>query len=482
MGEAGAFPIPAEFDLLIIGSGPAGHHAALEAAKANKTVGIIDRNFNLGGVCLHTGTIPSKTLREAVLFLSGFRQRSFYGRNYRVKAKIQIEDLMFRVSEVIKRQFAVLQDQLQRHGVVVIDGHANFTKDPHVLEVCGGERAQFFRAKNILICCGTRPARREDIPFETPQVYDSDEFIQVTEGEFPRSVIVVGGGVIGLEYASMAAALGSDVTVVEARDSLLSHVDQEITHGLMYHLRRSGVTFRLGEKVVSVDAPPGMPATAVLESGKTLAAEALLYAVGRQPNTDRINLEAIGLEPRDRGRIPVNEFFQTSIPHVYAAGDVVGFPSLASTSMEQGRAAACHMFHLPYRHRPDLLPFGIYTIPEISMVGKTEQQLTSEKIPYEIGVASFEEVAKAQIQGDQSGILKLIFNSEDLTLLGVHILGDGASELVHIGQTVMMSGGTVEVLRDTVFNYPSLAEAYRVAATNGLDRLRRRYPEPVATA
>lgn len=465
-----------DYDLLVIGSGPAGHNAAIESAKVGKRVGIVDRIFELGGVCLHTGTIPSKTLREAVLYLSGFRQRSFYGRGYRVKAQIQIEDLMFRVSEVIKRQYAVIQEQLQRHGIEVLDGHAKFCNDPHVLEVITGGVPRRYSAEFILIGCGTRPARRADVPFEAAQIYDSDEFIKVTQGDFPKSVIVVGGGVIGLEYASMAAALGSEVTVVEARQTLLQHVDSEITHELIHQLRRVGVTFRLGEKVARVEALDTIPLTAVarLESGKTLVAEALLYAIGRQPNTDLLNLDSIGLKPLERGHLQVNEFFQTAIPTIYAAGDVVGFPSLASTSMEQGREAACHMFGIPCNPRPDLLPFGIYTIPEIAVVGKNEAQLTEEKIPYEVGVAPFDEVAKAQIAGDHTGLLKLIFHSETLKILGVHILGDNASELVHIGQGHMMAGGTIEDLRETVFNYPSLAEAYRVAASNGLNKLRRR--------
>ena len=358
----------------------------------------------------------------------------------------------------------------------VIDGHAHFTEDPHQLEVVNSSSTRLFTGEKILIACGTRPARRPDIPFEALQVYDSDEFIQVTQGEFPKTVIVVGGGVIGLEYASMAAALGSEVTVVEVRDTLLQHVDPEITQSLMYQLRRAGVSFRLGEKVVQVEALDTSPLTAVahLESGKKLIAEALLYAVGRQPNTDRLSLEKVGITPSERGQMLVNEFFQTTIPHIYAAGDVVGFPSLASTSMEQGRLAACHMFGVNAIHRPELLPFGIYTIPEISMVGRNETQLTADRIPYEVGVAPFDEVAKAQITGDQTGLLKLIFHAESLKLLGVHIVGDNASELIHIGQTVMMTNGSVEMLRDTVFNYPSLAEAYRVAAVNGLDKMRRR--------
>ncbi|MBC8166404.1 MAG: Si-specific NAD(P)(+) transhydrogenase [Bryobacteraceae bacterium] len=463
-----------DFDLIVIGSGPAGQHAAIEAAKSGKRVGMADRMPDIGGVCLHTGTIPSKTLREAVLFLSGFRQRSFYGRGYRVKAKIQIEDLMLRVAQVITRQYAVIQEQLQRHDIEILDGLARFTEDPHVIEVSSSTKTRRCSTDFVLIACGTRPARRDDIPFEQPQVYDSDEFIQITEGELPKSIIVVGGGVIGLEYASMVAALGCEVTVVEAKPALLAFVDEEITQALMYHLRRTGVTFRLNETVVSVTAPDSQPATAHLASGKSLTAEALLYAVGRQPNTDRIGLDAIGIKAQERGQLTVNESYQTDLPHIYAAGDVVGFPSLASTSMEQGRIAACHMFGLPFEHRRELLPFAIYTIPEISMVGKNEKQLTDEKIPFEVGIAPFDEIAKAQMAGDQTGILKLIFHSVNHQLLGVHIIGDGASELVHIGQTLMMAAGTVEVLRDTVFNYPSLAEAYRVAATNGLDRLRLR--------
>ncbi len=463
-----------DYDLLVIGSGPAGHHAALEAAKMGKHVAVVDRNFDLGGVCLHTGTIPSKTLREAALYLSGFRQRSFYGRGYRVKAKIQIQDLMFRVSEVVKRQYQVIQDQLMRHQVEVVDGHAVFTSDPHELEVMGVDRTRRYSAQYVLIACGTRPSHIPGVPFEAPQVYDSDEFIQVTEGEFPKTLIVVGGGVIGLEYASMAAALGSDVTVVESRDTLLQHVDCEITAALMYHLRRNGVTFRMGETVTTITADSCGTATAHLESGKTLVAEALLYAIGRQPNTDKLNLEAIQLPVVDRGKLAVNDFFQTAISHIYAAGDVVGFPSLASTSMEQGRLAAHHMFGVAREHRPELLPFGIYTIPEISMVGQTEQQLTGSKIPYEVGVAAFDDVARAQIAGDQVGMLKLIFHADTLKLLGVHILGEGASELVHIGQMAMVAGNTLDMISETVFNYPSLGEAYRVAAANGLDRVRRR--------
>jgi NAD(P) transhydrogenase len=460
------------YDLIVIGSGPAGHHAAIEAAKVGKKVIVVDRMEWLGGACLHTGTIPSKTLREAVLYWSGFRQRTFYGKNFRLRPQIQLEDLMFRVAEVVKRHYEVIVDQLQRNGVKIANGWAKFA-GPHSILVDNDSGSSRLSADYILVACGTRPARGENIPFNESNIYDSDQFVRVTVGELPKSLIVVGGGVIGLEYASMMATLGVAVTVVEARESLLEHVDAEISETLSYNLRRAGVSFRLGETVSKITAPDAATVIATLESGKSLSASALLYAVGRQPNTDRLDTELAGFELDQRGRIKVNERYQTSVPHIYAAGDVVGAPALASASMAQGRLASRHMFGLPTPARPDLLPFGIYTIPEISMVGRNERQLTEAQIPYETGVAPFEEIAKAQISGDRVGLLKLIFHAEDLSVLGVHIVGEGASELVHIGHMAMLAGGTVETLAETVFNYPSLAEAYRAAATNGLDKLHR---------
>ncbi len=460
------------YDLAVIGSGPAGQKAAIAAAKLGKRVAIIDRGPMLGGVCLHTGTIPSKTLREAVLYLTGFRQRAFHGKDSAIKYRIEIDDLMSRVGEVVKWERAVVHDQLKRNDVQIVDGLARFV-EPHTLEVDTGEARGLVEGEHILIACGTRPSRPDHVPFKERRVLDSDDLVRAVSGELPKSVIVVGAGVIGLEYASMAAALGITVTIVEARDSMLAYVDEEITEALSYHLRRNGVTFRLGETVASISYDQTGPVIARLESGKTVSGDRLLYAVGRQPNTDRLNLDAVGLPVDDRGRISVNERFQTEVPHIYAAGDVIGFPSLASTSMEQGRLASCHMFGVPCTHAPDLLPYGIYSIPEISMVGKTERRLTEEKVPYETGVAHFEEIARAQIIGDRTGLLKLIFHADTRVLLGVHILGDGASELVHIGQSVMAAGQTVEWLRDCVFNYPTLAEAYRVAAINGLNKLQR---------
>jgi NAD(P) transhydrogenase len=439
------------YDLAVIGSGPAGQKGAIAAAKQGKHVAVADRFPMLGGACLHTGTVPSKTVREAALYLSGFRQRPFYGRDYTLKAEIRIEDLATRVAEVM----------------------AHF-RGPHTVCVETDDETVTLEADHVLVACGTRPTRPGDVPFEKRRVIDSDDIIQSVAGELPKSAIVVGAGVIGLEYASIAATLGIKVTVIETRESLLSYVDAEITEALTYHLRQNGVIFRLGEKVQSISTDENGPVVARLHSGKTVSADRLLYAVGRRPNTDRLKLEAAGLSTNERGRLEVNENFQTEVPHIYAAGDVIGFPSLASTSMEQGRLASCHMFGIPFRHVPELLPYGIYTIPEIAMVGRNEHQLTEEKLDYEVGLARFEEVAKAQIIGDRVGLLKLIFNSDSLELLGVHVIGDGAAELLHIGQSVMSAGGTIETLRDTVFNYPTLAEVYKVAAIHGLNRLQGR--------
>ena len=460
------------YDLVVIGSGPAGQKAAIAAAKLDKRVAVVDGRQMLGGVCLKTGTIPSKTLREAVLYLTGFRQRAFYGRDFRQKSHIELDDLNYRVQQVVERQQSVIHDQLIRNDVDLIEGMARF-RDPNELEVKTRDGNLVVGAEFVLIGCGTRPARAEGIPFDHKRVNDADQLLEHIKGEVIRTSIVVGAGVIGLEYASMMAALGIEVTLIDARDELLDFVDREMIDALTYHLRNHNVTFRLGEEVVSIATEGDEAVVAHLESGKTVRAEGLLYAVGRQPNTDRLDLEAAGLTSDRRGRLEVNEHFQTSVPHIYAAGDVIGFPALASTSMEQGRLAACHMFGVACRHAPELLPYGIYTIPEISMVGGTEEQLTEKKVPYEVGLSRFDELAKAQIIGDQVGLLKLIFHTESLQVLGVHIIGDGASELIHIGQSVMAHGGSVETLRDTVFNYPTLAEAYKVAAFDGLNKLPR---------
>ncbi|HXG94636.1 MAG TPA: Si-specific NAD(P)(+) transhydrogenase [Blastocatellia bacterium] len=455
------------FDLVIIGSGPAGQKGAIAAAKLGKRVAIVDRRERIGGMSLHTGTIPSKTLREAVLYLTGYRQRAFYGRDYKLKAEISVADLSERVKTVVDREMIVIREQLGRNGVTVLDGTARFT-GPHTLEIEGDQGPHLVEADYVLIACGTRPAHAPDIPYGD-RVRDVDQIWQVNN--IPRDLIVVGAGVIGLEYASMLTALGIRVTIIDQRPNMLDFVDQEIVEALSYHLRRREAIFRLGEKVTKVEVNERGQVQVRLESGKRLRAEGLLYAAGRQVNTDLLNLPAAGLEPDGRGRLAVNEHYQSAVSHIYAAGDCIGFPSLAATSMEQGRLAAHHMFGRPAADRPSLLPYGIYTIPEISMVGRTEQELTGAGIPYESGVARYDEVAKGQIIGDETGMLKILFHPDTLKVLGVHAIGENATEIIHIGQTLLALDGTVEFLRDSVFNYPTFAEAYKVAALNGLNKL-----------
>lgn len=458
-----------EYDLVVIGSGPAGQKGAICAAKLRKKVAIIDRKKTIGGVCVHTGTIPSKTLREAVLYLSGFRQRTFYGRGYVLKDRISMADLTFRAQAVMAREIEVIKAQLRRNYVTTLEGEARFI-DPHTIEVKSEDGSLLVRGNHILIACGTRPAHSDDIPIDGKRIFDSDQVHELEE--LPRDLIVVGAGIIGLEYASMFATLGVKVTLLDQRPILVDFADREIIESLCFQLRQLGTVFRLGEKVVAVGFDQERDRVfAKLESGKTVHGQGLLYTIGRQANSDLLNIQAAGIAPDGRGKLLVNQNFQTAVPHIYAAGDVIGFPALASTSMEQGRLSSCHMFGKPSVMPANLIPYGIYTIPEISMVGQTEEQLTQQKIPYEVGLARYAELAKGQMLGDEQGLLKLLFDPESLKLLGVHVIGDRAAEIVHIGQVVLTIGGTIEYFRDTVFNYPTLAEAYKVAALDGLNKL-----------
>jgi NAD(P) transhydrogenase len=458
-----------EYDLVVIGSGPAGQKGAICAAKLRKKVVIIERKKTIGGVCVHTGTIPSKTLREAVLYLTGFRQRTFYGRGYTLKDRIAMSDLIFRAESVMAREIDVIKSQLRRNYVAVVEGDARLV-GPNDVEVRTEEGSQRIRGQHILLACGTRPAHSDDIPVDGKRILDSDQ-VHCLE-EVPRDLVIVGAGVIGLEYASMFAALGSKVTLLDQRPQLLDFVDREIIENLCFQLRQLGTVFRLGERVVAVGVDQERDRVfAKLESGKRVHGHALLYTIGRQANADQLNIQSAGLECDGRGKLAVNEHFQTAVPHIYAAGDVIGFPALASTSMEQGRLASCHMFGKPSTMPSMLIPYGIYSIPEISMVGYTEEHLTREKIPYEVGIARYVELAKGQILGDDQGLLKLLFDPESLKLLGVHLIGDRAAEIVHIGQIALALGATVEYFRDTVFNYPTMAEAYKVAALDGLNKL-----------
>src|SRR5712692_3399472 len=459
------------FDLIVIGSGPAGQKGAICAAKLRKRVAVIDRTLMMGGVSVHTGTIPSKTVREAIFQLTGLAVKSFYGNNYRGNREISIQDLSFRVNTIIARETEVIRAQLRRNGVSIFQGKAQFT-DAHTVEVNGDGENAVLRGEHVLIACGTRPAHNPDILFDGKRILDTDEIAGPGMGELPRELIVVGAGVVGLEYASFLAALGVEVTLIDQRPTILDFVDREIVEALAYHLRQMGTTFRLGEKVTRVGIDPQRDRVfAELESGKKILADGLLYAVGRQANGDQLQLQAAGVEHDTRGKITVNSHYQTVVPHIYAAGDVIGFPALASTSMEQGRLASCHMYGLPSESIPDLFPYGIYTIPEISTVGQTEEKLTAAKVPYEVGVAKYNELAKSMMLGDETGMLKLLFDRNTHKLLGVHAIGQRATEIIHIGQAVLSYGGTIDYFRDTVFNYPTLAEAYKVAALAGLNKL-----------
>ena len=458
-----------EYDLVVIGSGPAGQKGAICAAKLRKKVAIIDRERFIGGVCVHTGTIPSKMLREAILYLSGFRQRTFYGRGYVVKDRIAMSDLVFRAQAVMTREVEVIKAQLRRNYVTTFVGDARF-KDSHTLEIHNEDGVQLVRGEHILIACGTRPAHNDEIPIDGQRIFDSDQVNSLEE--VPRELIVVGAGIIGIEYASMFATLGTKVTLLDLRPTLLEFVDHEIIESLCFQLRQLGTVFRLGEKVVQVGFDQERDRVfAKLESGKIVRGQALLYTIGRQANSDQVNIEAAGITADGRGKLAVNENFQTNVPHIYAAGDVIGFPALASTAMEQGRLASCHMFGKPSKMMSHLIPYGIYAIPEISMVGATEEELTHQKAPYEIGLARYSELAKGQMLGDENGLLKILFDPDSLKLLGVHIIGDRAAEIIHIGQAVLTMGATIEYFRDTVFNYPTLAEAYKVAALDGLNKI-----------
>jgi NAD(P) transhydrogenase len=456
-----------DFDLIVIGSGPGGQRAAVQAAKLGKRVAVVERHNMVGGVCVNTGTIPSKTLRESVVYLTGLTQRSLYGQSYRLKDEVTIDDLLWRAQRVVDRETDIIRDQLRRNHVVLVDGTARFV-DPHTVAVTGSVPEQRVRADAIIVGVGTRPARPASVEFDERTVLDSDGILKLDR--IPSSVVVVGAGVIGIEYASMFAALGSKVTVVEQRPRLLDFADAQIVEALQYHLRELNVIFRFGERVTAVDRPEGGVVTH-LASGKQIASEVVLYSAGRQGATDELELEAAGLQADDRGRISVGPDFRTAVDHIFAVGDVIGFPSLAATSAEQGRLAALNAFGQGGGTMSSVLPMGIYTIPEISFVGKTEEELTDASIPYEVGISRYKELARGAIAGDLNGLLKLLVSPTDRTILGVHAFGTSATEVVHIGQAVMAHGGTVDYLVETVFNYPTLAEGYKVAALDATNKI-----------
>ncbi|MDD9883032.1 MAG: NAD(P)(+) transhydrogenase (Si-specific) [Gammaproteobacteria bacterium] len=487
------------YEVVVIGSGPAGKTAAIQAAKLGRKVAIVDDKSEVGGVCVHTGTIPSKTLRETVLNLTGWRERGFYGRSYRVKQDITAADLMRRLNMTLKREVDILEDQLLRNGVDIICGHGRFT-GAETIEVEPGAGAPasdplHLRAKRFIITVGTRTYRPEYVPFNGDTVIDSDE---VTRMQYlPRSITVIGAGVVGVEYATIFNALDIAVTLIEPRDTMLDFLDKEILMHFRHDIVDAGLRLQFGQKVASIEVKPKTKtksksqsnskatggngagasdsgaATCVvrLESGRAFASDMVLFAAGRVGATAALGLDGVGLEVDHRGRLSVNDTFQTKVPHIYAAGDVIGFPSLASTSMEQGRIAALHALGETVHKSPAYFPYGIYAVPEMSTVGMSEEEVIARKIPYEVGITPLRETSRGKVMGLDSGVIKAIFSTKSRRLLGVHIVGEGATELIHIGQAVLTLKGTLDYFLENAFNYPTLAEAYKVAALYAHNRM-----------
>jgi NAD(P) transhydrogenase len=461
-----------DFDLLCIGSGPAGQRAAIQAAKLGKHVAVIERRCLLGGVCVETGTIPSKTFREAVLsFLCAAHHVEQHLGNH-FDSRPTAAQLLVRVADVTKREVEVVANQLRRNDVALIQGEASF-KDAHTVTVTSEQESRIVTAANILIAAGTVPARPDGVPVDGEVILTSDDMVNLTR--LPKTMVVIGGGIIGVEYASMLAALHINVTLVDKRTRLLEFLDAEIVEELMHQMRNRNVTFRLGEAVERLELTGDEPRHAVitLESGKRIVSESVLYSVGRVGAADRLNLAAAGLTADKRGRLSVDAQFRTAIPHIFAAGDIIGYPSLASTSASQGRQVACYAFGAEVAPLPDHLPVGIYAIPEMSMAGPPEHVLTEQRVPYETGIARYREIARGQILGDDSGLVKLLFHRDDRRLLGVHAIGTGATELIHIGQAVLDLNGGLEYFLRAVFNYPTFAECYKVAALDAFNKLSR---------
>ena len=448
------------YDLIVIGSGPAGEKGAAQAAYFGKRVALVEKAPALGGAAANTGTLPSKTLRETALYLSGFRQRGLHGVTLGLADQVTARDFLFHQQNVTSTERTRIQANLQRHKVDQFQGFASFS-DAHTVSV--GSRS--LTADFFLIATGSRPHRPGNFPFEDPRVYDSDTILGI--GDVPKTMLIAGGGVIGCEYACLFQALGVEVTLVEGRDRLLQFLDGEISQALAASMSKMGIRLLLNESIIGVEARDLL--NVELKSGKTANVDTLLAAAGRSGNTDGMNLEAIGVKPSSRGQIEVNAHYQTAVPHLYAAGDVIGFPALASTSMEQARVAMVHAFDLKYKTAvAPILPYGIYTIPECSVAGETEESLQKASVPYVVGRARYEQNPRGQIIGDRDGFLKLLFREDDMRLLGVSVIGEQATELIHVGLTALLQQATAELFIQICFNYPTLSELYKYAAYDAL--------------
>lgn len=459
-----------KYDLVVIGSGPAGEKAAIQAAHYRKKVAVVESRGVVGGVCVHTGTMPSKTLRETVLYLTGLRQRSVYGVVCAIKSNVTIAELMYRTEHVIQNEIDVIQNNLMRNGITVVSGRGRLVTPNRVEVTDETGNSRVLETEVIIIAAGSRPYRDPQITFDNTHIFDSETILKLDR--IPRSMIIVGGGVIGCEYACIFAHLGVRVTVIEGRDHLLPFLDREISETLTFMMRKNRIKVILSDQMESLEKIDDEMHFSS-KAGRKIVADKILFALGRVGNTKPLGVDTLGIETDDRGLIKVNDHFQTTVDNIYAVGDIIGFPSLASVSMDQGRLAAQHAFENKDMVLNKLLPYGIYTIPEVSIVGETEESLTRQGIPYETGVARFYELARGQIAGDHDGELKLIFSPETKKLLGVHIIGEGATDLIHIGQAVMTFGGTIDYFIKTVFNFPTMSEAYKLAALNGLGSITR---------
>ncbi len=469
--EGSAPHSPAEaYDLVILGAGPAGEKGAAQAAYFGNRVAVVERTPYVGGAGINTGTIPSKTLRETALYFSGLATRGLYGVDYTVKRELNVRDFMYREREVVAALREKVADNLARHRVTLVHGTGSF-EDPHTIRVrAAGEPDRLLRGRIVLIATGSRPLRAPDIPFDDRLVLDSDTVLQMDR--LPRRLAIVGTGVIGCEYASMFAALGIEVTLL-GRDRLLPFLDGEIADRLRGRMERLGIRIRLGGGVARYE-PAAETVRLVLSTGESLEVDKVLVAAGRVSNTDGLALERAGITPGPRGLLAVNANYQTEVPHIYAAGDVIGFPALAAVSMEQARVAMCHAFDLRYKTQvARVLPLAIYTIPEVASAGETEESCREKGLAYCVGRAYYADNARGQIIGDLAGALKLVFDPNDQRLLGVHVIGEDASELIHVGMACMALGGTLDYFIQAVFNYPTLGEAYKYAAYDGLQNLAR---------
>src|SRR6266478_1572211 len=456
------------FDLVVLGCGPAGEKAGAQAAYFGKRVAVVERAPEVGGSCINTGTVPSKTLRESALYFSGLKQRGLYGIDYSLKENLTVQDFMHHERAVVEMERSRILKNLELHRIELVQGQAAF-EDGHTVAVSDNGETRRLRGEIILISTGSKPHRPAEIAFDDIHTFDSDTFLQMDR--IPKSLAVIGGGVIGCEYASIFKALGVDVTLVDGRDRLLPFLDNEISDRLRDRLAALGMHYLLNERPIKTEnSASGVRLT--MKSGKTLETDAALFAAGRRAAVDGLALEKTGLAINDRGYIPVDEHYRTAVPHIYAAGDVIGFPALASTSMEQGRVAVCHAFGLKYKERvASLLPMGIYTIPEISAAGETEESCKEKKIDYVVGRALYANNARGHITGDTAGMLKLIFSRADRKLLGVSIIGENATELIHVGMMVLDNGLTIDEFIEQVFNHPTLSETYKYAAYDGLGNL-----------